>query len=42
VFLGRLFALEGVRMTGHPRAALRPAIDGYEIRDLRVTLPGGD
>ncbi len=41
VFLSRLFALEGVRMTGRPRVVLRPAIDGYEIRDLTVALPTG-
>ncbi|MFG3251240.1 cytochrome P450 [Streptomyces sp. NPDC048187] len=39
VFLSRLFALDGVRMSGQPRVAFQEAIDGYEIRDLTVSLP---
>ncbi|TDT27567.1 cytochrome P450 [Streptomyces sp. BK208] len=39
VFLSRLFALDGVRMSGEPRVAFQEAIDGYEIRDLTVSLP---
>ncbi len=39
VFLSRLFALDGVRMSGEPRVAFQEAIDGYEIRDLTVALP---
>ncbi|RSS66902.1 cytochrome P450 [Streptomyces sp. WAC06273] len=39
VFLSRLFALEGVRMSGEPRVAFREAIGGYEIRGLTVALP---
>ncbi|WP_332909838.1 hypothetical protein [Streptomyces sp. DHE17-7] len=39
VFLSRLLALEGVRMSGEPRVAFREAIGGYEIRGLTVALP---
>ncbi|CAM5569138.1 Cytochrome P450 OS=Streptomyces tendae OX=1932 GN=GUR47_22815 PE=3 SV=1 [Streptomyces tendae] len=39
VFLSRLFALDGIRMSGRPRVAFQEAIDGYEIRDLTVSLP---
>ncbi|MGV9284332.1 cytochrome P450 [Streptomyces sp. NPDC003730] len=39
VFLSRLFALDGIRMSGEPRVAFQEAIDGYEIRDLTVSLP---
>ncbi|MFE2440396.1 cytochrome P450, partial [Streptomyces sp. NPDC059409] len=38
VFLSRLFALDGVRMSGEPHVAFQAAIDGYEIRDLTVAL----
>ncbi|MFF9453701.1 cytochrome P450 [Streptomyces flaveolus] len=39
VFLSRLFALDGLRMTGRPRVGFREAIGGYEIRGLTVALP---
>ncbi|MEW2264180.1 cytochrome P450 [Streptomyces sp. NPDC047853] len=39
VFLSRLFALDGVRMSGTPRVAFQEAIGGYEIRGLTVALP---
>ncbi|MFH8974852.1 cytochrome P450 [Streptomyces sp. NPDC017890] len=39
VFLSRLFALDGVRMSGDPRVAFQEAIGGYEIRGLTVALP---
>ncbi|OMI85046.1 hypothetical protein BSZ07_34785, partial [Streptomyces sp. M1013] len=42
VFLSRLFALDGVRMTAEPRVTFQEAIDGYEIRDLTVALPRAD
>ncbi|WP_217169167.1 cytochrome P450 [Streptomyces sp. AC512_CC834] len=40
VFLSRLFALDGVRMSRRPRVAFQEAIGGYEIRGLTVALPG--
>ncbi|MGP4047983.1 cytochrome P450 [Streptomyces sp. 2A115] len=36
IFLSRLFALEGVRMTTTPRVTFKDEIGGYEIRDLTV------
>ncbi|MFE2051074.1 cytochrome P450 [Streptomyces sp. NPDC059459] len=39
VFLSRLFALDGVRMSGTPRVVFQEAIGGYEIRGLTVALP---
>ncbi|MDN3026052.1 cytochrome P450 [Streptomyces sp. S.PB5] len=36
VFLGRLFALEGIRMLAPPRVAFQDEIGGYVIRGLRV------
>ncbi|MET7274775.1 cytochrome P450 [Streptomyces flaveolus] len=39
VFLSRLFALDGLRMTGRPRVGFQEAIGGYEIRGLTVALP---
>ncbi|MEU0743559.1 cytochrome P450 [Streptomyces sp. NPDC006134] len=38
VFLSRLFALDGVRMTAPPRVSFKDAIGGYEIRGLTVGL----
>ncbi|GGQ55857.1 cytochrome P450 [Streptomyces flaveolus] len=40
VFLSRLFALDGLRMTGRPRVGFQEAIGGYEIRGLTVALAG--
>jgi cytochrome P450 len=39
VLLSRLFALDGLRMTGRPRVSFKDEIGGYEIRDLTVTVP---
>ncbi|MEV5551155.1 cytochrome P450 [Streptomyces sp. NPDC052309] len=39
VFLSRLFALDGIRMTTRPRVSFKDAIGGYEIRGLTVALP---
>jgi cytochrome P450 len=39
VFLSRLFALDGVRMSGEPHVAFQEAIGGYEIRGLTVAVP---
>ncbi|GGQ18122.1 hypothetical protein GCM10010279_27240 [Streptomyces mutabilis] len=39
VFLSRLFALDGIRLSGEPRVAFQEAIGGYEIRGLTVALP---
>lgn len=36
--LSRLFALDGLRMTGRPRVSFKDEIGGYEIRDLTVTV----
>jgi cytochrome P450 len=36
IFLSRLFALEGIRMTTPPRVTFKDEIGGYEIRDLTV------
>ncbi|MFD7658878.1 cytochrome P450 [Actinosynnema sp. NPDC059797] len=38
VFLTRLFALEGLRMTNAPRVAFKEEIAGYELRGLRVAI----
>ena len=38
--LSRLFALDGLRMTGVPRVAFKDEIGGYEIRNLTVSAPG--
>lgn len=38
VLLSRLFALDGLRMTGVPRVSFKDDIGGYEIRDLAVAL----
>ncbi|MFD0312945.1 cytochrome P450 [Streptomyces flavalbus] len=38
VFLSRLFALDGVRMTGAPRVSFKPDIGGYELRGLTVAV----
>ncbi|MBU6532075.1 cytochrome P450 [Streptomyces sp. NPDC057245] len=38
VFLSRLFALDGLRMTGTPHVVLQEAIDGYQIRGLTVAV----
>jgi cytochrome P450 len=42
IFLTRLFALPGLRLTGAPRIAMKPDISAYELHDLRVaiTRPG--
>ncbi|MGW2046468.1 cytochrome P450 [Streptomyces sp. NPDC001858] len=37
VLLSRLFALDGLRMTGRPRVSFKDEIGGYEIRNLTVT-----
>ncbi|MFD7934139.1 cytochrome P450 [Streptomyces sp. NPDC059755] len=39
VLLSRLFALDGLRMTGRPRVSFKGEIGGYEIRELTVTVP---
>ena len=39
VLLSRLFALDGLRMTGVPRVSFKDEIGGYEIRNLAVTVP---
>jgi cytochrome P450 len=39
VFLSRLFAMDGIRMSGEPRVSFQEAIGGYEIRGLTVALP---
>lgn len=39
VFLSRLFALDGIRMTAPPRVSFNDAIGGYELRGLTVALP---
>ncbi|KPI30616.1 cytochrome P450 [Actinobacteria bacterium OV320] len=39
VLLSRLFALDGLRMTGRPRVSFKDEIGGYEIRELTVTVP---
>ncbi|MFJ8108114.1 cytochrome P450 [Streptomyces sp. NPDC096132] len=39
VLLSRLFALDGLRMTGVPRVSFKDEIGGYEIRNLTVTVP---
>lgn len=36
IFLTRLFALPGLRMTSPPRVAMKPDISAYELRGLRV------
>jgi cytochrome P450 len=38
VFLSRLFALDGVRMTSPPRVGFNDEIGGYELRGLVVAL----
>ncbi|WP_425247051.1 cytochrome P450 [Streptomyces sp. NEAU-NA10] len=38
VLLGRLFALDGLRMAGKPRVSFKDDIGGYEIRDLVVSV----
>ncbi|GAB7106433.1 cytochrome P450 [Streptomyces phaeofaciens JCM 4814] len=39
VLLSRLFALDGLRVTGVPRVSFKDEIGGYEIRNLTVSLP---
>ncbi|WP_229858675.1 cytochrome P450 [Streptomyces poonensis] len=39
IFLSRLFALDGIRMTRSPRVSFKNDIGGYEIRELTVALP---
>ncbi|WP_327320018.1 cytochrome P450 [Streptomyces sp. NBC_01235] len=39
VLLSRLFAVDGLRMTGRPRVSFKDEIGGYEIRNLTVTVP---
>ncbi|WP_343035909.1 hypothetical protein [Streptomyces cyaneogriseus] len=41
VFLSRLFALDGIRMTAAPRVSFKDVIGGYEIRGLTVGLAPG-
>ncbi|MFJ4616811.1 cytochrome P450 [Streptomyces sp. NPDC088812] len=41
VLLSRLFALDGLRMTGRPRVSFKDDIGGYAIRDLTVTVSEG-
>jgi cytochrome P450 len=38
VFLGHLFALEGIRMLTPPRVTFQDEIGGYVIRGLRVAV----
>jgi cytochrome P450 len=40
IFLSRLLALDGIRMTTRPRVSFKEDIGGYEIRDLTVALRG--
>ncbi|MEV0383847.1 hypothetical protein [Nonomuraea sp. NPDC050643] len=40
VFLSRLFAVEGVRMTAPPRVSFNNDIGGYELRGLVVSVGG--
>ncbi|WP_034590399.1 cytochrome P450 [Hamadaea tsunoensis] len=39
IFLSKLFALDGLRMSRGPRVTVKPEISGYELRDLHLTLP---
>ncbi|MFH8798375.1 cytochrome P450 [Streptomyces sp. NPDC017936] len=41
VLLSRLFALDGLRMTGEPRVSFKDDIGGYEIRNLTVAVSAG-
>lgn len=41
VLLSRLFALDGLRMTGEPRVSFKDDIGGYEIRNLTVAVAEG-
>ncbi|MGV9415730.1 cytochrome P450 [Nocardia sp. NPDC003693] len=38
IFLGKLFALDGLRMENPPRVTMKPEISGYELRDLIVAV----
>ncbi|MBP2472318.1 cytochrome P450 [Crossiella equi] len=40
IFLSKLFAEPGLRMASPPRVRLQPAISGYELRGLVVTVEG--
>ncbi|MFF8955370.1 cytochrome P450 [Streptomyces sp. NPDC014894] len=42
VFLSRLLALPGVRMTGPPTVGFMEAIGGYELRDCVLEVTAGD
>jgi cytochrome P450 len=39
IFLTRLFAIDGVRMTTPPRVSFKEDLGSYELRGLTVTLP---
>ncbi|MEW2398912.1 hypothetical protein [Streptomyces sp. NPDC046862] len=41
IFLSRLLALDGIRMTAPPRVSFKGDIGGYEIRGLTVAVRGG-
>jgi cytochrome P450 len=41
VLLSRLFALDGLRMTGEPRVSFKDDVGGYEIRNLTVGVAEG-
>nr|BFE61722.1 cytochrome P450 [Dactylosporangium thailandense] len=38
IFLTRLFALPGLRMTSPPRVTMKPDISAYELRGLRIAV----
>lgn len=38
IFLTKLFALDGVRLTAPPRVALNPAFDSYSLHDMVVSV----
>lgn len=42
VFLSRLFAIGGLRLSGRPRVAFNPEFASYSVRDLVVTLLSED
>lgn len=41
IFLSRLFALDGIRMTASPRVSFEDDLGGYEIRGLTVAVRDG-
>jgi cytochrome P450 len=38
IFLHKLFALDGLRMTSAPRVSIKEEISGYELRGLMVAV----